>query len=479
MHLLQLYEHGLTKHDSDHIPPYAILSHVGWPDDQEPTFSDVANNSGRSKPGFAKLLFCGEQASRDGLQYFWVDTCCINQNVASEFSEALDFKLLWMFPLARVAAPIRRQAHTRKNFEWGKWFTYGWTLQELLSPSSMEFYSREGDILGTKESLELLIRAATDIPLALLRGAPLSDFTPTERLGLGLSRKSGFLSIDRRARNIFQHSYNMVWPDDRPDPLDWSSELQKLDVHNSVVNAKLEGHERGITSVAFAPDGQALASTSNDQTVRLWNPQTEHPIATSATSSGGVPFSEELVSGFVAVLYCNNELSSIYATAIRDPTIGATRLRRNVRRLIAKFGKALELEINDKAISDTARILQSRSISTRAAFEVIEQARSSDSQRDGNSASQRLLDGKSMVAAEHSHHQFPKAVSSGMLHEKNAHQDRVSENEQSGELASVTEGEEEAEISIQRQFDSHMGILLGSHAYSFFTSQLLQFAHAP
>ena len=38
-----------------------------------------------------------------------------------------------------------------------RWFTRGWTLQELLAPTSVEFFSKDGMRLGDRSSLEQLI----------------------------------------------------------------------------------------------------------------------------------------------------------------------------------------------------------------------------------------------------------------------------------------------------------------------------------
>src|SRR5271156_1681086 len=64
---------------NDIIPPYAILSHTWGADSTEVPFEDLTNGTGKDKPGYKKIRFCGEQARQDDLQYFWVNTCCINK----------------------------------------------------------------------------------------------------------------------------------------------------------------------------------------------------------------------------------------------------------------------------------------------------------------------------------------------------------------------------------------------------------------
>ena len=93
MRLLKLEENSeisLTKDITYPTTPYAILSHTWGEDDEEVTFEDLNNGSGKMKNGYQKLKFCGQQAARDGLQYFWVDTCCINKSRDSELSEAIN-----------------------------------------------------------------------------------------------------------------------------------------------------------------------------------------------------------------------------------------------------------------------------------------------------------------------------------------------------------------------------------------------------
>src|SRR5262249_9736540 len=90
-------EFSLTKEfiGNDIIPPYAILSHTWGVDNDEVSFKDMEMGTGRGKPGYRKIRFCGERATKDGLQHFWIDTCCINGSNHVEHSEAINSMFRW------------------------------------------------------------------------------------------------------------------------------------------------------------------------------------------------------------------------------------------------------------------------------------------------------------------------------------------------------------------------------------------------
>jgi hypothetical protein len=67
-------------------------------------------------------------------------------------------------------------------FRKSRWFTRGWTLQELIAPSSVTFFSKEWIKVGSRRSLEQHIYEAAGLPLKVLHGHPLSDFSIHERM---------------------------------------------------------------------------------------------------------------------------------------------------------------------------------------------------------------------------------------------------------------------------------------------------------
>ena len=179
---------------NDTIPPYAILSHTWGADTTEVTFEDLRNGTGKEKPGYEKIRFCGEQAGQDDLEYFWVDTCCINKADFTELSEAINSMFRWYrnagkcyVYLSDVSATKRKASDQLSEFTWesafraSRWFTRGWTLQELLAPASVEFFSKEGKRLGDGGSLERQIHEITGIAVPALYGTLLSQFSVAER----------------------------------------------------------------------------------------------------------------------------------------------------------------------------------------------------------------------------------------------------------------------------------------------------------
>ncbi|KAK4448347.1 hypothetical protein QBC34DRAFT_112805 [Podospora aff. communis PSN243] len=172
------------------IPPYAILSHT-W-DGGEVLFRDLMDGTGKNKAGYAKIRFCGEQAWRDGLRFFWVDTCCIDKSNSVELQEAINSMFRWYRNATKcytylVDISISSPAFNDRSiwepaFRASRWFTRGWTLQELIAPTSVEFFSKEGVRLGDRTTLEKAIHDVTRIPLEALRGAPLSDFSVDDRM---------------------------------------------------------------------------------------------------------------------------------------------------------------------------------------------------------------------------------------------------------------------------------------------------------
>lgn len=183
------------------IPPYAILSHT-W-GLEEVTYRDLEHETGLRKPGYRKIRFCGEQAERDGLRHFWVDTCCIDKSNSTELTKSINSMFSW-YSGARVCyvylADVSAPAHSdggqhgdqawMSQFEKSRWFRRGWTLQELIASKTVQFFSKEGTYLESNESLLSRVCDITGIPARALRGDPLPGFTVPERMAWAERRET-------------------------------------------------------------------------------------------------------------------------------------------------------------------------------------------------------------------------------------------------------------------------------------------------
>ena len=205
MRLLKLKdgEFSLVEFVGDNIPRYAILSHTWGADDEEVTFRDLMESTGKSKSGYEKIRFCGKQAANDGLQYSWVDTCCIDKSSSTELSEAINSMFRWYhnatkcyvhLPDISIGGSIENELSSqwtwKPAFQHSRWFTRGWTVQELIAPKSVEFYSAEGERLSDKNSLVQEIHEITGITVQALQGSPLSSFSVDERMSWAARRET-------------------------------------------------------------------------------------------------------------------------------------------------------------------------------------------------------------------------------------------------------------------------------------------------
>lgn len=180
---------------NDSIPPYAILSHTWGSDSDEVKLADVIDGTAATKPAYEKILFCLRQARKDDLRYFWADTCCIDKSNSSELSEAINSMYRWYANAEKcyvflpdvtlqsqtVASDQGLTSEWEDDFKKSRWFRRGWTLQELLAPKSVEFFSKEGLSLGDKSTFERQIAEVTGIPVTALRGTLLTTFTTKEK----------------------------------------------------------------------------------------------------------------------------------------------------------------------------------------------------------------------------------------------------------------------------------------------------------
>jgi hypothetical protein len=203
MRLLRYTDTGeleFTQFADEAVPAYAILSHT-W-GEKEVTFADLVNGTAKDKPGYKKIEFCGEQAARDGLEYFWVDTCCIDKSSSADLSYAINSMFRWYQGATKSYAYL---SDVRSNnvhetgpslgylepaYRQSRWFTRAWTLQELLAPSNVEFFDCEGHLLGNRNELRAIISEITNISPDVLAGQDISRCSVAQRMSWAANRST-------------------------------------------------------------------------------------------------------------------------------------------------------------------------------------------------------------------------------------------------------------------------------------------------
>ena len=167
---------------------YAILSHVWSTDLRKPeqSFETThgilkAHSSSDTSPALAqyaeKIQRVCKVALKDGFEFVWVDSSCIDKSSSAELSEAINSMYDWyhysgtcyafLHDVQDAPDPADSQAFW-DDFSKSKWFERGWTLQELLAPSVLVFLSGGWNVIGSKHSLAPVVADITGISCDVL-----------------------------------------------------------------------------------------------------------------------------------------------------------------------------------------------------------------------------------------------------------------------------------------------------------------------
>ncbi|KAI5927122.1 heterokaryon incompatibility protein-domain-containing protein [Camillea tinctor] len=172
------------------FPRYAILSHTWGP--EEVSFQDIQDlDSAKQKQGFDKIRKCCEQARNDGLEWAWVDTCCIDKTSSAELSESINSMFKW-YEASTICYAFLMDIESWFGFDkilkTGRpsqivWFTRGWTLQELIAPLRVTFFSTDWKPVGAKHLMSEKLSHFIGVPASILeRKQPLSSIPVLSRM---------------------------------------------------------------------------------------------------------------------------------------------------------------------------------------------------------------------------------------------------------------------------------------------------------
>ncbi|KAI6042323.1 heterokaryon incompatibility protein-domain-containing protein [Pisolithus marmoratus] len=199
-------EYEVMKDHDDKTTKYAILSHRWGAEVSYEEMTGLMKMEGRKRDevrqrgGYHKIIKSCEQAMKDGYEWLWSDTCCIDKRSSAELSEAINSMYRWyrnahvcyayLHDVDESDFPTRPANKFSKSNGWPEWFARGWTLQELVAPKQLEFFNKDWVCIGNKRRLAPILEDITRIPIEVLRD------------GLGGAKNLGTTRVEDRAYSL-------------------------------------------------------------------------------------------------------------------------------------------------------------------------------------------------------------------------------------------------------------------------------------
>jgi hypothetical protein len=203
MWLLNTSTLHLEEFFGTNVPFYAILSHT-WTN-EEVSLHELQNLNEAivQKAGFKKIMSFCELAKRENYSHAWVDACCIDKRSSAELTEAINSMYKWycnasicMVYLVDVPGPQQFDGNgfnaSIEAFKKSRWFSRGWTLQELIACSRRRFYASDWSIINQQGyDLADLISNITHIDIEVLHDhRKLHKYCTAERMSWAARRET-------------------------------------------------------------------------------------------------------------------------------------------------------------------------------------------------------------------------------------------------------------------------------------------------
>ncbi|KAK5711211.1 hypothetical protein LTR17_018503 [Elasticomyces elasticus] len=170
----------------------------------------------RNGAGWQKIQRCCRLSRQRGFDWTWIDTCCVDKTSSAELSETINSMFAWyrdayacyvfMDDVKADVLPVLDLADAEQEWEQSlesatlnsieafsnsRWWSRMWTLQELLAPRAVLFYNANNVLLGTRDSLALLISGASDIGLDVVtRKMNIHEASIAQRMSWASERES-------------------------------------------------------------------------------------------------------------------------------------------------------------------------------------------------------------------------------------------------------------------------------------------------
>lgn len=157
----------LEAFEGEDVPPYAVLSHRWGTRQDEVSFKDYQKGLKKESSGYNKIVTFCDRAMALGLEWVWIDTCCIDKRSSAELSEAINSMFAW-YQRADVCFAYLQDVKRPDKWQKSSWWHRGWTLQELIAPRKMIFCDRHWRDIGHREDMAEDIHKSTGIPVPVL-----------------------------------------------------------------------------------------------------------------------------------------------------------------------------------------------------------------------------------------------------------------------------------------------------------------------